>query len=171
MTTGKAARARGSVTVAQPVSSGLHLDAPLLLVGEANRDVVYLRLTKADSNPAATSAVALKDLFPFLSNRYVPVVDEIREETSKMLAIVRSTVFDIPNAHIEFSASLKPGAEGNEILLEPSILSGKRQGKTDVLLLEFPLPKLRPGSYTLSITAKDENSDAKAEVSRTIRVI
>jgi VWFA-related protein len=171
MTTGKAARARGSVTVLQPVYSGLHLDPPLLLVGEADRDVVYLRLTKTDSKAAATSAVALKDLFPFLSNRYVPVVDEIREETSKVLAIVRSTVLDIPNAQIEFSASLKPSAEGDEILLEPSILSGKRQGKTDVLLLEFPLPKLRPGHYTLSITAKDENSEAKAEVSRTIRII
>ena len=80
-------------------------------------------------------------------------------------------VFNVPNVDIEFSASLKPSPEGEEVTLSLSILNGKRQGKTDILLLEFPFPELKPGEYTLTIVAMDKNSEAKAEVSRTIRII
>jgi VWFA-related protein len=171
MTTGKAARARGSVTSPPPASSGLQLDPPILLVPEEERDVVYLRLTKTDRGPADKPSAALKDLFPYLSNRLAPVLDEIRAETPHLLAVVRSTVLGIPNAHIEFTVTLRPDGGGDETPLDMSILNGQKQGKADVLLLDLPLPTLSPGSYTLTIVAKDENSEAKAGVSRTIRVI
>lgn len=174
LVTGKAARARGAATVSQPVLSGLQLDPPLLLVPTADKDVAYFRLTDKDNKDKEavdTSAIGLKDFFPFLSNRLVPVMDEIQRETSKVLAIVRSAVFNVPNADIEFSASLKPSPGGEEVPLSLSILNGKRQGKADILLLEFPFPEIKLGEYTLTIVAMDKNSEAKTGVSRTIRVI
>ncbi len=171
MQTGKAARARGAATVSQTVTSGLQLDPPLLLVTTADKDVAYFRLTKQDKEPIDKFASGLKDLFPFLTNRLAPVMDEIPKGTSEVLAMVRSMVFNIPNANIEFFASLKPGAGGAEIPLSPSILKGKRQGKVDILLLELPIPELEPGDYTLTLVAQDKNSVAKTEVSRRLRVI
>jgi len=174
LVTGKAARARGAATVSQPVLSGLQLDPPLLLVPTGDKDVAYFRLTgkdNKDKEAVDTPAIGLKDFFPFLSNRLVPVMDEIQRETSRVLAIVRSMVFNVPNVDIEFSASLKPSPEGEEVTLSLSILNGKRQGKADILLLEFPFPELKPGEYTLTIVTMDKNSEAKTEVSRTIRVI
>jgi len=171
MQTGKAARARGAATVPQTVTSGLQLDPPLLLVPTADKDVAYFRLTRQDKEPTDKFASGLKDLFPFLTNRMAPVMDEIPKGTSGVPAIVRSMVHNIPNANIEFSAFLKAGAGGEEIPLSPSILNGKRQGKVDILLLELPIPELRPGDYTLTLVAQDKNSVAKTEVSRSIRVI
>jgi VWFA-related protein len=171
MQTGKAARARGAAAVSQAVTSGLQLDPPLLLVTTADNDVAYFRLTKQDKEPVDKSVSGLKDLFPFLTNRLVPVIAEVPKGTSEVLAMVRSMVFNIPNANIEFSAYLKAGAGGAEIPLSPSILKGKRQGKVDILLLELPIPELEPGDYTLTLVAQDKNSVAKTEVSRRIKII
>ncbi len=171
MQTGKAARARGAATVPQTVTSGLQLDSPLLLVPTADKDVAYFRLTKQDKEPIDKFASGLKDLFPFLTNRLAPVMDEIPKGTSEVLAMVRSMVHNIPNANIEFSAYLKAGAGGEAIPLSPSILNGKRQGKLDILLLSLPLPGLEPGDYTLTLVAQDKNSGAKTEVSRRIKII
>jgi VWFA-related protein len=172
LATGKAARARGAAMIPEPITAGLHLDLPLLVVPAAdNRDVVYIRLTKKDGEAADNSANALRDLYPFLSSRFVPVFDEITHETSKVLAVVRSIVFDIPNAQIEFSVSLTLSAGGEEIPVSPTILSGKRQGTADVLFIECPFPELQPGTYSFKIVAMDKNSGAKAEASRTIRLI
>jgi VWFA-related protein len=171
MQTGKAARARGAATVFQPVTSGLQLDPPLLLVPTADKDVAYFRLTKQDKEPIDKSASVLKDLFPFLSNRLAPVMGEIPKGTSEVLAMVRSMIFNIPNANVEFSAHLKPDAGGKEIPLSPSIINGKRQGKVDILLLELPIPGLEPGDYTLTLIAQDKKSGAKTEVGRRIKII
>jgi hypothetical protein len=171
MQTGKAARARGAATVSQAVTSGLQLDPPLLLVPTADKDVAYFRLTKPDKEPIDKSASGLKELFPFLTNRLAPVMAEIPKGTSEVLAMIRSMVFNVPNANIEFFASLKPGAGGEEIPLSPSILKAIRQGKVDILLLELPIPELRPGDYTLTFIAQDKNSRAKTEASRRIKII
>jgi VWFA-related protein len=170
--TGKAARARGAATVAEPKTVGLHLDPPLLVIQATdNRDVVYVRLTKKENAAADDSANALRALYPFLSSRFVPVLDEIPHETSKILAVVRSMVFNVSNPQIEFSVSLAPSAGGEEIQISSAILDGKRQGTADVLLLECTFPELQPGTYSFKIIAMDKNSDAKAETSRTIRLI
>jgi len=171
MVTGKAARARGAATVSQPVLSGLQLDPPLLLIPTADKDVVYFKLTIKDKKAVGQSAMVLKDLFPFLSNRLAPVMNDIPKGTSEVLAVVRSTVLNVPQAKIEFSASLKPSAGGEDVPLPSSILEGKKQGKTDILLLEFSLPELRPGDYTLTLVAQDKNSEVKTEVNRAIKII
>jgi hypothetical protein len=96
---------------------------------------------------------------------------EIPKGTSEVLAMVRSMIFNIPNANVEFSAHLKPDAGGKEIPLSPSIINGKRQGKVDILLLELPIPGLEPGDYTLTLIAQDKKSGAKTEVGRRIKII
>jgi VWFA-related protein len=171
MQTGKAARARSAATVFQPLTSGLQLDPPLLLVPTADKDVAYFRLKKQDKEPIDKSASVLKDVFPFLSNRLAPVMGEIPKGTSEVLAMVRSMVLNIPKANVVFSAHLKPDGGGEEIPVSPSILNGKRQGKVDILLLSLPLPGLEPGDYTLTLIAQDKKSGAKTEVSRRIKII
>lgn len=108
---------------------------------------------------------------PFLSNRLAPVMDEVRAGTKTMLALVRTRISGIPGARVEFAAGLRPETGEAEISLDSSLTDLKKQGETDVILLELALPDLGPGIYTLAITAREEKSGASVEVRRTFRII
>jgi VWFA-related protein len=169
MKTGKAARARGEAIIPQPHTSGLQLDLPLLLIPTVDKNVAYFSLTKRAEGASEKPLISLKDFFPFLTDRLVPVMDEVAKGTSKVFAIIRSTVKNIPNADIRIYASLKHGAAGEEIPLFPSILKTNRVGEVDIILLELPFPELTPGDYILILVAKDEKSGEKAEASRGLK--
>ena len=169
MKTGQAARARGAAIVPQPPASGLQLGPLLLLVPTADKDTAYFKLAKQNKEADGGAVRTLEEFFPFLSNRLVPVMDEIPRETSRVLGIVRSMASNLPEAVVELTASLKSNSGSEEILLSPSILKSERRGQVDILLLELPVPELEPGDYTLTLIAKDKKSGARAEVSRRIR--
>jgi hypothetical protein len=170
-TTGKAARARRSMTVPLPESSGQRLDPPLLLVPKTDRNVVFLRAANKGGEAAEESSKDLRDLFPFLSNRLAPVLNEVGAETPKLLAILRSTVLGLPGERLGFTATLRPDGGGEDIPLDTSVFDRHTKGTTDVLLLEFLLPKPLPGGFTLTIVARDERSAAQAEVSRSLKTV
>lgn len=169
MRTGNAARARGAAIIPQPQASGLQLDSPLLLIQTADEDALYLRSTKRGQGASAKPPISLKEFFPFLTDRLVPVRGGLAKGTSRIFAIVRSTAKNIPAADIRVSASVKPGTGGEDIPLSPTILKTSHIGNTDILFLELPFPELAAGDYTLVLIAKDENSGARAEASRVIR--
>lgn len=170
MKTGQAARARGAAIVPQPPASGLQLGSLLLLVPTVDKDTAYFKLAKQNKEAGGGAVRTLEEFFPFLSNRLVPIMDEIPRGTSQVLGIVRSMAASLPEASVGLSASLKLISAGKEIPISPSILKSERQGRVNILLIEFPVPELEPGDYTLTLIAKDEKSGARTEVSRRLKV-
>ena len=169
--TGHTARARISTTAAPPPGPGLEIDAPLLLVSEADRDVVFLKLTNAESPKDLAPAPGIKEVFPFLSNRYAPVLDEVRAGTKTMFVLVRTRVSGIPNAQVEFTTVIRDETKAEDIEVESTIADIKTQGLSNVLLLELPLPPLYPGRYVLTVVAREDTTGARIEVRRTFRMI
>lgn len=170
MKTGQSARARGAAIVPEPPASGLQLGPLLLLVPTADKDTAYFKLAKQNKETEGAAARTLEEFFPFLSNRLVPVMDEIPGGTFPVMGIIRAMAFNLPEVVVELSASLKADSGGKEIPISPSILKSERRGRVDILLLEFPLPQLEPGDYTLTLVATDEKSGVRTEVSRKIRL-
>jgi VWFA-related protein len=171
MKTGQGARARGPAIVPRPPASGLDLSPLLLLIPTVDKDTAYFRLAKRGKEAAAEAAGTLEKFFPFLSNRLVPVMDEIPRGTSQMLGIVRSMASNLPEANVELSASLKSDLAGKEVPFSPSILKSERRGNIDILLLELPIPEVDPGDYSIILVAKDKKSGARTEIIRRIRLI
>jgi VWFA-related protein len=169
MSTGKAARARGSARIPEPILGGLRMDQPLFLVPLDDGEVVYFGLGSGDKRTSGQTT--LQDLLPFLSNRLKPVMNEIGRATSKLFAIVRCAASDMPNADIDFEASLKESRSGADFPLRPAVLDVKSQGKSVAFLLELALPELHIGDCSLVLRCKDKSSGAKSEMSRTIKVV
>lgn len=168
METGKAARSKTAAQVPEIASSGIQLDPPLLLLTTSGRDVSYIRFKKKE---AGKPALTLDEFYPFLAKKLVPVMGSIRQGTSKLMAIIRSTVLNVPQAEIKFSAFLKPGSGGEDIPLSPSILGRRKRGMTDILLLELSIPEIKSGDYLLTIVAQDDRSGVRAGTSRTVKII
>jgi len=169
--TGRIARARATLAAIPPTESSFEMDPPLFLVSETDREVVFLKLTDAGLPAGEHPSPGIKDIFPFLSNRFAPVLDEVRLGTKTMLALVRTRIRDNPDARIEISAALMPDTGGEEIPLDSLISGLEKRGETDVLLIELALPEIGPGIYTVAITAREEVSGKIITIRRTLRII
>ncbi len=170
MITGQAARARGTATVPPMSASGLHLDPLLLLIRTSAEDTAYFRLAKRGPKPQGEAAQTLDELFPFLSNRLMPVIDEIPAGTNHLFGIARLVTSSPAEAQIELTAVAKPASGGDGITISPSILKKERRGRIDILLLDIPLPELDPGDYDLMLMASDVNSGMRVEVGRKVKL-
>lgn len=78
---------------------------------------------------------------------------------------------------LKLTSVLKDQPSGQEHVLPVSIRSGSEYQTNDktvksiVFLIEFQLPpKIRPGDYTLNITAEEKKTQLRVEFSRDIRI-
>ena len=155
--TGKVAVASSSVEIPKPLKFGLRLYSPLFLIPE--KESTYLRLIKGPKK----EPLSINDIYPFLSNRHSPLIDEIDKDMSKFLAVVRCAVTDIQKSEVNISAHLieKESGKMTELLL--SILKTESKEMTDILLLEIQLPELKPGEYAIEIIAEEANSKQRSK--------
>jgi len=167
--TGKGAVASSSIEIPEELDSGIRLYPPLLLIPE--RKAFYLKTSKAKKKGTGSELLSLIDIYPFLSNKYSPVVEELDRRTSKLLAVMRCSVVDIQEPDVELTAHLIQHAEREKIPLSFSILTSKTEGEnTDILLIEFELPEMEPGRYSLEIVAQELSTNSKSQVTRTLIV-
>ena len=169
METGRAAKASTSVDIPEPIESGITLHPPLLIIPE--KKSYYLNLIKVEEKKKKKEeTLSLADIYPFLSNEHSPLVGDLEQGVTKLLAVVHSSVKDIQDPDIELTAFLFDQELTEKTPLPFSILASEKQKETDVLLFELQLPEMKPGQYFIKITAEERKTGAKAETSQTFRV-
>lgn len=166
--TGKAAVASTSVAIQEKPTAGVRLFPPLLLIPD--KEAFYMRASKASKENRERKPLSLNDIYPLLSNQHTPLVRYLENGISKLLAMLRCSVIEIPEPEVDISAYLVEHESGQKARLVLSILSSKTQDETDILLLELQLPELKTGEYTLEIKAEELKTHSKSEVATQFRV-
>ena len=167
--TGKGAVASSSVVIPEPTVSGIKLFPPLLLIPEEKAS--YLKLSHDQEKEIEKESVSLNAIYSFLPKNFFPLVEEADRGIEKLLAVLRLSVIDVQESEIEISAHLIDHSSNKKIPLpNPSIHAAENKEGTDVLLVEFQLPELEAGEYSLEIIAEEMTIQEKSQVSRTFRI-
>jgi VWFA-related protein len=162
--TGKAAVASSSVMVTEPSKSGITLYPPLLLIPD--KKSVYLKLAGGKE----TEAISLTDIYPFVTNNHTPVFEVLSQDISNLFGVIICSVGDIPNPAVKLSAYLVEHQTGLKIPLQCSVPSSTKEKDTEIFLLEFKLPELKPGEYSIEISGEEVSSQAKSKVTKNLKV-
>ncbi len=164
--TGKGAVGSATIDIPEEQKARLRIFPPLLLIpGEKAH---FLKLSK--SGKKEKGSPSLPDIYPFAPSGFVPLVGEMGPGISKLLAEVRFSVVDIQEPEVEISAELIKYPSEQMIPLSYTILDAKEHKGVDVLLMEFPLPELSPGDYTLKLSAEEVTTHSKSYSSQTFKV-
>ncbi len=163
--TGKAAVGACSIEIAEKGPPGLKLFPPLLLAD--GRDIQYLNI--AGQGKAQTGAdVSLNRIYPFPAKGFVPLAGELKQGTPTFYAVLRAANCPIQNPDLQISAWLAAEGQIEKLPMEVGLLSAQKQEETEILFLEFKVPELRPGRYSLHLLAEDpaakSSSETKAEL-------
>ena len=97
-------------------------------------------------------------------------MDVLDQRTSKLLAVVRCSTGGIQEPNIELSAYLTQQPEGQKIPLSFSIIDSKKEKETDILFLEFQLPRLNPGTCSLNLVAEETKTQQKSMTGQIFQV-
>ncbi len=166
--TGKGAVASSSVVIHESPDSGLRLYPPFLLV--TGKEAFYLKASKHQKGETEETPLSLINIYPSLSGEYSPLVEVLDKGISKILAEIKYTIFNIQAPEVGLSAHLIKESSGEKIPLSFSILSDQEEDKTHAVLIEFELPELQPGKYSLDITAEEETTRSKSQTTRTFSI-
>ena len=166
--TGKGAVASSSVVIPASSGSGLNLSPPLLLI--PGKKANYIKLTKPQKKGTESQSASLMSAFPFDSTKYTPVVEELDQGISKLLAVLRSSIIDIQEPEVELKAHLLQHSTAQRTPLSFSVISAEKEEQTDILLIEFQLPELQAGEYSLNLLAEEMTTQSRSLVTRAFRV-
>ncbi len=167
-TTGQGAVGTTSVRISEPVESGIILYPPLVLVPD--EDYNFLIISAAKGQKAEKDTLSLVDIYPFLSNNYSPLIEELDKATDKLVAVLCCSVLGIERPNVEISSYLIHHPSKQKFPLSSSIVASERKGKTDILLIELSLPELKPGEYSLLLEAQEASAESEALTKRVFRV-
>jgi len=166
--TGKGAVASSTVVIPESPDSGLRLYPPFLLI--TGKEAFYLKASKLQKGETEENPLSLINIYPSLSGEYLPLVEVLDKGISKILAAVQYKIVNIPAPEVDLSAHLIKESSGEKIPLSFSILSTQKEEKTHTVLIEFELPELQPGKYSLDITAEEETTRSKSQTTRTFLI-
>jgi VWFA-related protein len=170
--TGAAARGDVRFRVPEYAPGKTRLSAPFLFT--IHDGVSFARIKKpADVDPEAkgNDAGFLQRMLPFISGNTAPVIDVLAGPVPAIYGIVHFTGSRGSGPEAKFESALFQKATGRSIPVEALVRDFANTETADILLLEFPLPDLEPGSYELRLTIEDQSSGGKAESSREFRLI
>lgn len=166
LNTGKGAVSASPAVISEPSDSGIKLYPPLLLA--RGEKISYLELPQ--KRREAGEEAVLYEIYPFLSDKYVPLLEEIPREKSKVLAAVLCATFNIPDPEIDISAYLVDPIINERASLSYSVLSVASKEETKIFLFDIQLPELRTGEYSLEIVAEEVKTRSRSEVKTEFRV-
>lgn len=166
LNTGKGAVGAIPAVISEPKDPGIMLFPPLLLV--EGEKISYFELPQKRKETGKEAV--LYEIYPFLSDKYVPLLGEIPRETSKILAAVRSSTLNIPSPEIDLSVYLIDPITMEQIPLSHSVLSAETKDDMKIFLLELQLPELRTGEYMLEISAEELSAQSKSKTAQNFYV-
>lgn len=160
MKTGQGAVAASSIAIPETPDSGLILYPPLLLAEKGN--AFYIDGTEKKKGVEETS---LEDVYSFDSNRYVPVVRDLDEDTANIQAVIRCSIFGLDDPELKIQAYLTQRSSAEKIPLEFTILNQSKDQDIWQWLIEFPVADLIPGIYSLNLSAGEVNTERRSAAS------
>ncbi len=168
LNTGKGAVGTTSVIIPEPLGTGIKLSPPLILIPE--NEGFYLRASKVMEEKAQTEPESLINIYPFLSNQYSPLVQDLEKGKTRLLGVLRCYLAAIEEPSVELSVYLNQHSTEQKELLPFSIISSEKDGETDILLLEIDLPDLELGDYSLEFLARETTTGSESQVTQAFRV-
>jgi len=166
--TGNGAVASSSTEIPEGIDYGIRLYPPLLLIPE--KEAFYLKASIAQEEKREKEPLSLIDIYPFLTKKCSPLIEELDEGIKRLYAVVRCSVVHVQKPGIELLVYISQDLSGEKTLLPSHFLSSKQEEDTDILLIEILLPALEPGEYSLDFVAQETNTKLKSRVNRTLRV-
>jgi VWFA-related protein len=157
---GNAAVAACSVEIPESAVSDLKLYPPLLLV--AGEQVHYLHVSGQEKAGAAKE-VSISEVYPFPPKEFSPLIGELEHGANLLCAAARCECTGRQQPVIQFSASLQTEEIEQKIPLTVNVLSAARQEETYLFILEFELPELQAGKYSLHLVAWDSGTKSSSE--------
>ena len=157
-----ASSVRATVPAAPP--RGLRLGTPLLL--QDGTGCAFL-----DTGPAkAPAAVPWSEIYLFDRTALSPVSGLVSGLTPRLLAVIPFWVPEAGEPDVVLSARLIDAASGEAVPVAAVLAGSSRYGAVETIILEIPLPKLKPGKYFIYINAQDRASRTNAH-SQTVFVV
>lgn len=163
--TGRGARTSSSVVIPERLDSGLRIDTPLLLKPE--KSVLYLTGRLSDKRERGGEYPALLDIYPFDSTQYSPLVEELEQGITKLLAMVQCSIIDIQQPEMIFSGHLIHLSTSKKTPLSLSVLNKYQEKDTQIYLIELETGELITGKYSLYLIAEEMNTKLKSHTSTT----
>jgi VWFA-related protein len=168
LTTGKGAVGSSTLTIPDYQDSGIILFSPLILLPEKKSHFFKLSMLQVESKEIDN--LSLKHIYPFPSNEYSPLIDELDPQKSRISAVLRYTVMNIQKPEIDLYANIVNEATRDEMPLVFSIHSSERQAETNVLFLDIELPELKPGRYALEFLAAEKTTKSVVSAGKSLRI-
>lgn len=166
--TGKGAVATSFVEIPEQKETGIRIDPPLLLVPE--KKSLYIKASKPQKKKSKSESFSIKDFYPFLSNDFSPLIEDLEQGISNLFAEVRCFIYNTKEPDVELSVYLIDHSTGEKIPLSFSFLSSKNEGDLYILFLEFEMPELESGSYSIEIIAEEKITKSKSQVTRNFKI-
>jgi len=163
--TGRGAKASSPVVIPERLDYGLRIDTPLLLKPEKN--ILYLISRLSDKKERGGENPTLMDIYPFDSTQYSPLVEELEQGTTKLLAMVRCSIIDIQQPEVKFSGHLSPLSTSKKTPLSLSVLNKYQEKDTQIYLIESATCELIPVKYSLHLIAEEMNTKLRSHTSTT----
>jgi len=154
--TGKAARAASSVVIPEKIEYGFRIDPPLLLKPEKNTVHLFSRLPEKTGR--GEDNLSLLDIYPFDSTEYSPLVEELEQGRTKLLAVVRCSIA----AKVNFMGHIVHLSTGRETPLSLRVLNTYQEKSTVMYLIESSACELSPGEYSLHLMAEEMTSKSRS---------
>lgn len=168
LTTGKGAVGSSTVTIPDYQDSGIILFSPFILIPE--RKSYFLKLSMFEGGTQEKDDLSLNQIYPFLSNEYSPLIEELDPQKSRISVILRYMVINIQTPEIDLYANIVNEATKDEISLDFSIRSSEKQEDTHVLFLDIKLPELESGSYSLEFLAAEKTTKSVVSAAKSFKI-
>jgi VWFA-related protein len=166
--TGKAAVGACSVEVPEVSAAALKLYPPLI-VGPSST-TQYINFS-GDAVDEGGRAFSLSQAFLFPTRQYSPLIGELEEGSESFRAVLRCEWSGSAQASgFQVWAWLETLDSGQRMPVKVNLLDSGKRDEILFLILEFRVPGLQAGLYTLRIQAEDPLTKARAETKSDLRV-
>lgn len=113
---------------------------------------------------------ALGSAYPFGTGSWMPVIEGIKKDCPKLMAIIPFRVSGIPNSEITVSATLTSGSPSVTRPIEIAIKNSYESPGALFFLAEISLTGLEPGPASLFLTAQEKTTGARSHASTRFRI-
>ena len=166
--TGKAAVGACSVEVPEVSAAALKLYPPLI-VGPSST-TQYINFS-GDAVDEGGRAFSLSQAFLFPTRQYSPLIGKLEEGSESFRAVLRCERSGSAQASgFQVWAWLETLDSGQRTPVKVNLLDSGKRDEILFLILEFRVPGLQAGSYTLRILAEDPLTKARAETKSDLTV-
>ena len=144
--------------------AGIKLWPPLLLQ-RAGSKIAYIKVSREDEGVRVISRDSIKDVFPFLTNDFEPVIDTIPADTTRLYAALRGYIEPISDPEVELTIDLVSEGSGSRQSVGSTILNVYPVDDTiQILFLQLDFPAVQAGPYELEVRASESTQDWQSSI-------